>query len=117
MTVVNTGANSATFVLSASTVFGSQGLTVTLEQDVVSLAAGESVVVPVHLSLDGSASDGEVFQVMLMANSSLDAAVSDAVIQSVVHRSQQVTIAVDADNTEVEAGGTITGTLPPFKPR
>ncbi|MGB2029496.1 MAG: hypothetical protein ACPH04_02470 [Candidatus Poseidoniaceae archaeon] len=111
MTVVNTGANSATFVLSATTVFGSQGLTVTLEQDVVSLAEGESVVIPVHLSLDGSASDGEVFQVMLMANSSLDASVSDAVVQSVVHRSQQVTIAVDADNTEVEAGGTITGTL------
>ena len=111
MTVVNTGANPATFVLDASTVHGSQELTVTLEQDVVSLAAGESAVIPVHLSLDGSALNGEVFHVALTANSSLDSAVSDAVIQSVVYRSQQVTLVLDADATNVEAGGTVTGTL------
>ena len=35
MTVINTGANPATFVLDASTVHGSKELTVTLEQDVV----------------------------------------------------------------------------------
>ena len=111
MTVVNTGATTATFVLHASTLHGSQDLTLVLEQDVVSLAAGESTVVPVHISLDGVASDGEVFQVVLMANSSLDGAVFDAVIQSVVYRTQQVTLALDADNTDVEAGGTVTGTL------
>ena len=111
MTVINTGANPATFVLDASTVHGSQELTVTLEQDVVSLAAGETAVISVHLSLDGSALNGEVFHVALTATSSLDSAVSDAVIQSVVYRSQQVTLVLDADATNVEAGGTVSGTL------
>ena len=111
MTVINTGANPATFVLDASTVHGSQELTVTLEQDVVSLAAGETAVISVHLGLDGSALNGEVFHVALTATSSLDSAVSDAVIQSVVYRSQQVTLVLDADATNVEAGGTVSGTL------
>ena len=111
MTVVNTGANAATFVLDASTVHGSEELTVTLEQDVVSLAAGETAVISVHLGLDGSALNGEVFHVAMTATSSLDNAVSDVVIQSVVYRSQQVTLVLDADATNVEAGGTVSGTL------
>ena len=111
MTVVNTGANTATFVLNAYTMFGSTDLTVTLEEDVVTLASGASRVVPVQIALDGSAQDGEVFHVVLMANSSLDSTVSDSVVQSVVYRTQQVTVVMDADNTNVEAGGTVTGTL------
>ena len=111
MTVVNTGANTATFVLNAYTMIGSKDLTITLEEDVVTLASGESRVVSVQIALDGAASDGEVFHVVLMANSPLDGTVSDSVVQSVVYRTQQVTVVLDADNTDVEAGGTVTGTL------
>ena len=111
MAVVNTGATTATYVLSASTVFGSEDLTVTLGENVVTLAAGESRVVPVHIALEGVAMDGGVFQVSLTATSSLDGSVSDSVVQSVVYRTQQVTVTLDADNTDVAAGGTVTGTL------
>ena len=111
MTVVNTGAMPATFVLSGHSSGGSQALLVNFDQDVVTLAAGASTVVPVEFTFDGTGTDGQVYQVILTATSSLDAAVFDAVVQSIVYRAQQVTLALDADVVEVEAGGTITGTL------
>ena len=111
MTVVNTGANEATFVLAASVHGGGNALSVTFDTNVVTLASGASTVVPIQIGLDGAPSDGQVFHVILAANSSLDAGVSDVVVQSLVYRAQQVTLVVNADLTEVEAGGTVTGTL------
>ena len=111
MTVVNTGADDATFVLSGFALSGTDVLTVQLDADVVTLASGSSTVVPVHIALDGVAADGQVFHVVLTANSSLDGSVSDSVVQSLVYRAQQVTLELNADVSEVEAGGTVTGTL------
>jgi len=111
MTVVNTGADDATFVLSGFALSGTDVLTVQLDADVVTLASGSSTVVPVHVALDGVAADGQVFHVVLTANSSLDGSVSDSVVQSLVYRAQQVTLELNADVSEVEAGGTVTGTL------
>ena len=111
MTVVNTGAMPTTFVLSGHSTAGGQALLVSFDQDVVTLEAGASAVVPVQLTFDGTGTDGQVYHVILTATSSLDATVSDVVVQSIVYRAQQVTLVLDADVVEVEAGGTVSGTL------
>jgi hypothetical protein len=63
MTVVNTGALPATFVLSGQSTGGGQALLVNFDQDVVTLAAGASAVVPVRFTFDGMGTDGQVYQV------------------------------------------------------
>ncbi|DAC07785.1 MAG TPA: hypothetical protein D7I09_09490, partial [Candidatus Poseidoniales archaeon] len=61
MTVVNTGANEATFVLAASVHGGGNPLSITFDTNVVTLASGASTVVPIQIGLDGAPSDGQVF--------------------------------------------------------
>ena len=115
MTVVNTGATEATFVLGATTVEGDgSALVVQLNQSVVTLGSGSSVAVPVHLDIaaDGPALiDGQRWQVMLTAVSSTDASVADETFLSVVYRTQSLTIIASAALDEVDAGETLTGTV------
>ena len=114
VTVVNTGASPATFLLSteALTDGGLNGLSVAFASSVVTLEAGASSTVALSLDHDGtSLVDGHRWQFRIVASLSTDGTVQDTIVMTAVYRTQQVGLQITVASDDVEAGGTISGTL------
>jgi len=114
VTVVNTGAAAATFLLSTEALAdgGLNGLSVAFDSSVVTLEAGASSTVAFSLDhVDTSLVDGHRWQFRLVASLSTDGTVQDAIAMTAVYRTQQVGLQISLTSDQVETGGTVSGTL------